>query len=94
VSEKPLTWGDPPRHEWCEEGEDLIEYRWEVLAVVECPECGNDVDLEAETDEWTQGEDGRWYHEGYGPPTGVCCGLLLVDNFDGPEAYYLTRRGP
>lgn len=69
----------------------LYEHRSRVLAVIECPRCGADVDCDAETEEWHL-KRSRWHHTTYGPPTGECCGLLLVDMWDGARAYELPAE--
>ena len=66
---------------------DLREERHEVVATVECSRCGSTVELEAETEGWTKGDDGLWHHESFGPGQGVCCGLLYADWFDGTHVF-------
>lgn len=56
------------------------------LGIGRCPECGKDVELVAETEEWVE-RDGRMVHNGYGP---VCCDVLIVDSWDGCSAYDLS----
>ncbi|MBI1353252.1 MAG: hypothetical protein GC160_02820 [Acidobacteria bacterium] len=51
----------------------------------ECPECGKEVQLWAETVEWT--EDGK--PSDYGPPEGICCGLLLMDDGEFLQCFVL-----
>jgi hypothetical protein len=81
-----LSFGDPPRIEWRddEDGEHW-EHRTEVASVLECPRCHGDVQCEAETDNWTMDDKDprRWNHDAYGPATGFCCGLTLVDWWGG-----------
>jgi hypothetical protein len=59
------------------------------LAIADCPVCGKEVELTAETDAWTEDDSGRWIHESYGPATGVCCGKLIVDYWEGCFVYSL-----
>lgn len=61
----------------------MWEHRAEVQASVECTVCGNDVELEADTDCWVEGWKGRWEHDGFGPAMGECCGLLYADWWEG-----------
>jgi hypothetical protein len=72
---------------------DGFERRRTVMGEAECPKCGKPVPLEADTDCWRQGDGGRWDHAGYGPACGVCCGLLVVDSWDGCDVYDLTSEG-
>ena len=62
-----------------------------------CPRCGQDVECEAETEEWVL-KRSRWHHNLYGPAEGVCCGLLLFDYYDGARAIELepapAEKGP
>lgn len=56
------------------------------MGMCECPNCEIDVQLTAETDEWTYNEDdGGWDHFGYGPAHGQCkkCARLFMENIDG-----------
>lgn len=73
---------------WVREKDGLYEQRRKVVAVVECPRCGADVDLKGETEEWHL-KSNRWHHTCYGPGQGEHCGLLLVDTFEGAFAYKL-----
>lgn len=68
------------------------ERRERVGAIAECPDCGNEVALVQETEEWTQRKDGRWRHSSYGPAMGTCCGNLIVDSFEGCEVYRLPKQ--
>lgn len=88
-----MMFDNPPRIEWRHEQDGEWEYRFEVVAVVECDRCGKDVDLEAETDGWTEEEEGsgRFVHDSYGPALGVCCGLLYADWWEGTFAYVLPN---
>lgn len=54
-----------------------------------CPRCRCEVPLEAETEAWTEAEDGRWEHSEYGPALGFCCDLLIAEDFNGCFAYEL-----
>ena len=65
--------------DWRMQGGELWEHREEVMGTVECSECGGEVPLTAETDEWTQGRR-RWEHYGFGPAIGVCCDLLYAED--------------
>lgn len=77
---------------WHLQRDGAYEVRSKTLAVVECPQCGEEVDLVGETDEWIQTSRRRWEHEGYACATGVHCGLLLVDDpWDGARAFYLDQ---
>lgn len=60
------------------------ERRERVDAIAECPTCGKEVELLADTEEWRQGEDHRWHHSEYaGCAMGECCGMVLIDTYDG-----------
>ena len=61
-------------------------------AIAECPVCGAEVELIADTEAWTQGSDGRWYHSEYSPSAGVCCHRLIVDDFNGCKVFRLPRE--
>jgi hypothetical protein len=61
------------------------------LAIAACPVCGKEVELAADTESWTEGEDGRWAHDGYGPAMGVCCDRLLADWWEGTFAFDLSH---
>jgi len=87
---RPLLWGDAPHVSWRLDADGAWwEARREIVSVVGCPACGDEQHLEAETDCWTEGGDGRWHHDGYGPAFGDCCGLLLADWWEGPHAFVL-----
>lgn len=60
-----------------------------VLGTADCPACGNEVELFAETEVWHEAPGGRWVHAEYGPAMGVCCGKLIVDGFDDCRVYDL-----
>lgn len=77
---------------WERHDGEMYECRRRVLAVIECPRCGQDVECEAETEAWEQ-RRGKWHHQHYGPSQGVCCGLLLVDMWDGARAFSLNPAG-
>lgn len=85
TNETPATW---------ERDEDgvLREHRRETVASVECDRCGSELDLRAETGGWVKDDEGRWAHESFGPGTGVCCGLLYADWFDGCHVFDLTAE--
>ncbi len=69
------------------------EQRERLDAIAECPKCGRDVLMWAETEEHVyRGWDGKWIHSEYGPPTGFCCGLLILDNFGRCESYDLRAK--
>jgi hypothetical protein len=63
------------------------------LAIAECPVCGKKVELTADTESWTEGDDGRRVHDGYGPAFGVCCDKLIADWFEGCFVYDLSSDG-
>ena len=70
------------------------EIRTRFDAVAGCPKCGRDVELFAETDAWTKGDDGCWHHQGYGGAMGVCerCNVLIANCLsDGFRAFDLER---
>ena len=67
------------------------ERREACHGIAECSVCGKDVELIAETEGWTQGDDGRWHHLDYAPAIGVCCGKLIADWFDGCFVYDLSN---
>lgn len=64
------------------------------LGVCDCPVCGRELFLVADTECRTEGEGGRWEHDGYGPAEAVCCGLLVVDSWDGCSVYRLAEGRP
>ena len=70
---------------------DGYERKERHVGLAECPGCGARIGLVDETEEWTQGRDGRRDHKSYGPAQGVCnaCYLLIVDSFDGCRVYKL-----
>jgi hypothetical protein len=70
---------------------DGYERRERVEAIAECPTCGRDVELVADTEAW-QFRGGRWRHTEYGPATGECCDLVIVDSFDRCIVLDFTRR--
>lgn len=77
------------------EPDKAFECREQCLATAECPRCGAEVPLLAETKAW--GEAGRilrtgrtkWAHESYGPAAGEHCGLLIADWWEGTFCYEL-----
>lgn len=70
---------------WDDQG---YEHRTEVVGIVECVVCGNDVEIESETMAWEEGEDGRWHHlDDGGLATGQCCGKLYADWWEGTHVY-------
>lgn len=74
--------------------ENGFPYKECCMGIAECPKCGKDVPLIAETESWVEDEKtGAPLHDGYGPSQGVCCGVLIVDSWDGTQAYDLTRAG-
>ena len=68
------------------------ETRHRIEAVAECPKCGGKVYLISETDERVRGRGGIMRHFGYGPATGACCGLLIVDMPYGCDTYVLEEQ--
>lgn len=70
------------------------ERRERCEAIVECDTCGKDVELIADTESWTQANDGRWLHESFGPSQGVCCHNLYVQSFEGCFRYDLRGVKP
>jgi hypothetical protein len=74
------SWAWEKNHGFDAEGH---ERREACLALAECPVCGRDVELVAETESWLQGEEGRWHHQDYSPAQGVCCGKLIADWWEG-----------
>lgn len=62
------------------------------MAIAECPVCGKEVELVADTEAWTEGNDGRWLHTEYGPAMGVCCDRLIADWFEGCFVYDLSQQ--
>ncbi len=61
------------------------------LGFTVCPVCGGDVELVADTEEWTQDDNGRWIHSSYGPAQGVCCNHLIASWWDGTFVYKLSE---
>jgi len=52
-------------------------------AIVDC-ECGREVQLWSETDEWIEDEHGQKVAQGFGPAMGDCeCGALYADWWEG-----------
>jgi hypothetical protein len=88
----PLTLGQLSKNEFDDEG---FERRERVGALADCPQCGAEIGLMQQTEEWSETPDGRWQHSGWGPAMGVCekCGLLIVDSWDGCEVYDLNQKG-
>jgi len=76
--------------------QDGRERREMCMAIAECPVCGKDVLLIADTEEWTEDDQvpGRWRHNTYGPAQGVCCDRLIVDSWYGCFVYDLRGSGP
>jgi hypothetical protein len=76
---------------WLRTREGIFEHRERVLAVVECPSCGLEQALSAETVTWKEKVPGSqvWRHTGYGPALGECCGQLLADWWEGSFAFRL-----
>lgn len=61
----------------------LYERRRGVVGTVVC-KCGCIVELEGETEEWLQRDDGTFEHVAFGPGAGECeCGALYVEDMDG-----------
>lgn len=89
--------GDPRLDQEKNHGFDAEGYeRREALhAISECPQCGNEIECWAETDQWTEGDDGKWHHSGYGGAHGVCetCSVLVADCLsDGFQAFDLKQK--
>jgi hypothetical protein len=68
------------------------EVKTRLEASAGCPTCGSDVELWSETEAWTQTESGEWKHSEFGAATGICCGNLIVDSFDGCSVYRLSDK--
>ena len=87
-----LEFGSPEAQAILKENKELAyEKRREVTATVIC-KCGKEVELEAETDEWIEADDGTWEHSGFGPASGECdCGRIYVETFEG--IFLLTPKG-
>lgn len=62
--------------------------REQLQAIGECPRCGQQVELWAETEVWEEDPELAIVATGYGPPMGACCGLLFVIQPDGREECY------
>ena len=72
--------------------ESSREIRHKRFGTVECAKCGGKVAMTADTEEWYLTRSGRWKHEGYGPPSGVCghCNLVYIEQpFGGIDAFQL-----
>jgi len=69
-----------------------FEHRRRMDCIVECAFCHNDVECWSETEEWTEGDDGKWHHAGYGPSTGECCQQAYIDTWDGCFRIDLRKR--
>lgn len=79
--------GTVKRHGFNAEGH---ERRERLEAICECNKCGADVELWADTEEWTRMKDGRWRHAFYGGAMGMCCDTLYADCLsDGYRAFDL-----
>ena len=81
---------------WSEKNEDgVFEYRERVDAIAECPVCGDEVALLAETDGWEEAGRisgtliRRWRHTSYGPAAAEHCGKLIADWWEGTFVYDL-----
>lgn len=73
------------------------ERRSRLDALATCPKCGQEVECWAETEAWTQGEDGRWLHSEYGGACGMCetCQLLIADCLsDGYQVFDMGADRP
>lgn len=98
------------RHEWRWEeapsGASWISAWWEfrevVDVIVECPTCGADIELTAETDGWTETDDGSaaWQHDSYGPSLGTCAACdpdgerIVADWWEGSFVFERHAGGP
>lgn len=60
----------------------------ELQAQAECPRCGQEVDLWADTEEWFE-RDGFWLHSNYGPALGECCNLVICSDYNGENVFDL-----
>jgi hypothetical protein len=69
------------------------EHRASVFAIAVCPECGDEVPLAAETDQWVLRAPGIWQHDGYGPAVGFHCGYLIADWYEGTFVYEAPAAG-
>jgi len=63
-----------------------------VGGTVECPKCGQEIELLQDTECWAETEPGSgvFEHDGYGPLHGVCCDTLIVDYWEGCFCYDLS----
>jgi hypothetical protein len=72
---------EPPKElilrEWIDD--DGFPCREIIVGTVECPTCGEDVEMTAESDAWEEYEDGRKVMIGYGPAMAEHCELLLAE---------------
>jgi hypothetical protein len=71
---------------------DGRERREQCMAIADCPVCGKEVELVADTESRFKGDDGRWHHDEYGPAQGVCCNRLIVDYWEGCFVYNLEDK--
>jgi hypothetical protein len=79
------------RHdEVCHDG--VFERRTCLMASTQCPACGREVDLWADTASWTEERPGCWRHDDYGPAIGACCGAFAATWFDGCFWYDRNAR--
>ena len=76
--------------------EDGYERRERLDGLADCPDCGAEIELWSDTEEWIQCKDGTWRHNSYGPSQGMCekCDILIVDSFDGCHSYRLRKNVP
>jgi hypothetical protein len=66
------------------------ERREELVALLDCSRCGKVVELWDSTTEWVKDSKGRCRHNQYsGCGTGICCGLLFVDDWNGCRVFDL-----
>lgn len=98
--EVPMRLGMVTRR-WSEKtDEGIFEYREKLLAIAECPVCGEQVALLGETDAWVESRrvhiDARagktyryWSHDSYGPALAEHCGKLIADWWEGTFVYDL-----
>jgi hypothetical protein len=68
------------------------QHKEACLALAQCPVCGKDVELIAETESWTADDEGRWVHDSYSPATGICCDKLIADWWEGCFVYDLVSH--
>jgi hypothetical protein len=72
--------------------EDGYQQKYVMAGIATCPTCDKDVELVAETEEWSEDDKtGRWLHSSYGPGMGFCCGNLVVDTHEGTFCYQLDQ---